>query len=165
MVVQIPDLYDCVETPSWISSHLELLVFLGLLVAGALVFLAYRAYTRYCESSKPYWDVALRKLAAINLADTSSSIDEKRFYGDLTHILKWYCCNRYGWFLSNKTDNELVHALREVESNIEILDALEKCMHMSVQVKFARVSVSPELAEADKQVVVSFIERSIPIHN
>lgn len=165
MVIQIPELYDCVQLPTWTSQH-PVLVFGGALVALiALVFIAYQAYTQYIASKKPYWQVALEDLSSINLPVSSSMVDEKRFYGGLTRILKWYCCNRYGWFLASKTDAELMAVLKELGVTGELLEPLEHCMRTSIQVKFAKDLVSHEQAMLDKRAVVAFIEQSIPTHS
>lgn len=165
MIIQIPELYDCVQAPTWVSQHLYVVIFALAVVLVALVFLLYHAYTQYIASRKPYWQVALDNLALIKPPVSSTFADEKRFYEDLTRVLKWYCGNRYGWFLSSKTDKELVAALRELGEADELLVQLEECMRASVQVKFAKDLVSCEQASADKRSVVSFIERTIPIHS
>ena len=165
MVIQIPELYDCVQSPTWVTQHPNL-VFIGVGVALVLlVFIMYQAYTQYIASRKPYWQVALEDLAAVNLPVSSSLVDEKRFYEGLTRVLKWYCGNRYGWFLSSKTDSELVTALTELGEVDELLEPLKACMRASIQVKFAKDLVSYEQATADKRSIVSFIERTIPIHS
>lgn len=165
MMIQIPELYDCVRPPTWASEHQKLVFFMAVLAVGALVFLGYRAYTQYVASRKPYWQVALEELASINLPVTSSWADEKRFYDSLTRVLKWYCGNRYGWFLKSKTDKELVVALIEMGVSEELIATLEAYAGASIQVRFAQDSVSHEQAAADKRSIVSFIERSIPIHS
>ena len=165
MIIQIPELYDCVQAPTWASQH-QALVFGGAAVALVLlVFIMYQAYTQYIVSKKPYWQVALEDIALIKLPVSSSLADEKRFYEGLTRVLKWYCGNRYGWFLNSKTDKELVTALKELGEVDELLEPLEACMRASIQVKFAKDLVSYEQATADKRSIVSFIERTIPIHS
>jgi len=165
MVIQIPELYDCVQLPTWTSQHPALVIVGGMVALIALVFIAYRAYTQYIASRKPYWQIALEDLSSLILPISSSLADEKRFYGGLTRVLKWYCCNRYGWFLASKTDIELIAVLKGLEVADELLDPLEQCMRTSIQVKFAKDLVSHEQAMFDKRAVVSFIEQSIPTHN
>ena len=165
MVITIPELYDCVQPPTWLSQHPYFVGASAVVGLVLLVFIMYQAYTQYVASRKPYWQVALEDIALINLPVSSSLVDEKRFYEGLTRVLKWYCGNRYGWFLSSKTDKELMTALRELGEVDELLEPLEVCMRASIQVKFAKDLVSYEQATADKQSIVSFIERTIPIHS
>lgn len=161
MVLQIPDLYGCIETPSWVDEHFILVVILGILGAVALVLLLYQAYTRYYEARKPCWVVALKKMHALSLGSNTSLSDGKRFYAGLTDILKWYCYRRFGWMLLDKTEGEIIDFFKQSDVDVALLEQLEKCMLTSVQVKFARSSVAVEQAEADRQVVISFIEQSI----
>lgn len=163
MVLQIPDLYGCIETPTWAEEHVVLAVILVTMGGIALVVLLYWAYTRYYESRKPCWIVALKKLHALNLGLGASSADGKRFYAGLTDVLKWYCYKRFGWLLLPKTESEVISFLQQSEVDATLLEHLEKCLLTSVQVKFARGSVAVEQAEADKQAVISFIEQSIPV--
>lgn len=163
MVLQIPDLYGCIETPSWASQHFYVLVVFGTLAFLALVLLLYRAYTRYCEARKPCWVVALKKIRALSTGSGPLLSDGKCFYAGLTDVLKWYCYRRFGWQLLGKTEGEIVGFLKQSDVDVAFLDQLEKCMLISVQVKFARVLVSVEQAEIDRQAVISFIEQSIPV--
>ena len=163
MVLQIPDLYGCIETPSWVDEHFILVVILGILGAVALVLLLYQAYTRYYEARKPCWVVALKKMHALSLGSNASLADGKRFYASLTDVLKWYCYRRFGWMLLDKTESEVINFLKQSDVDGAFLEHLEKCMLTSVQVKFAKGSVSVEQAEADRQAIISFIEQSIPV--
>ncbi len=163
MILQIPDLYGCIETPTWVEDHIVLVSVLGGVGAIALVLLLYQAYTRYIEARKPCWVVALKKLHALNLGSNASLSDGKRCYADLTGILKWYCCKRFGWMLFDKTEGEVVSFLKQSDVDETFLGHLENCLLTSVQVKFAKGSVSSEQAEADKAAVISFIEQSIPV--
>jgi len=163
MILQIPDLYGCIQTPSWASEHFVLIVILSTLGVIALVLLLYHAYTRYYEARKPCWVVALKKLHALSTGSVTSPADGKRFYASLTDILKWYCGKRFGWMLSDKTESELIDFFKQSDVDTGVLAYLETCMLTSVQVKFAKGSVAAEQAEADKQAIISFIEQSIPV--
>ncbi len=163
MILQIPDLYGCIQAPSWASQHFVLIGILSTLGVVALVLLLYHAYTRYYEARKPCWVVALKKLHALSLGSATSLADGKRFYASLTDVLKWYCGKRFGWILSDKTESELIEFFKQSEVDTALLEYLEKCLLTSVQVKFAKGSVAAEQAEVDKQAIISFIEQSIPV--
>jgi hypothetical protein len=161
MFLEIPELYDCIVAPTFIEKHFILVSCAGFFMVGALVVLLYRAYTRYKESRKPCWDLALNKIARLSLVHGASQGLLKLFYADLTRILKWYCHKRYNLVFVDKTDDELLESLKLFDCSAESLDKLQGLVHLAVQIKFAKEVVSVEQAESDKQIVINFIRSSI----
>lgn len=162
MFLEIPELYDCIAVPTFFEKYYILILCGAFFVVGALVVLLYHAYTRYKESRKPCWDVALNKIARLSLAFGASQSLLKLFYADLTRILKWYCHKRYNLVFVDKTDDELLESLKLFDCDAESLDKLQGVVHLAVQIKFAKEVVSVDQAESDKQVIINFIKSSIP---
>ncbi|MBM3894022.1 hypothetical protein FJ366_00260 [Candidatus Dependentiae bacterium] len=161
--LQIPELYDCVVVPTFFEKYFVFIFALIFFMMGVTLVLAYRAYVRYKESRKPCWVVALDRLGLLNLPSGEKHADIKRFYEDLTRILKWYCHKRFSFIFINKTDEELLESLQLFDGNLPPLGDLQEAMKTAVHVKFAGGLVPLSTIETDKQAVVRFIQLSVPI--
>jgi hypothetical protein len=163
MEFQIPELYGCVEAPTFFEQYFVFIFVLFFFIMGVIVVLCYQAFVRYKESRKPCWEVALDKIGQLNLPSGAKHADIKRFYADLTRILKWYCHKRYSFVFADKTDEELLELLRSFECDAVSLDKLSGVMAASVQVKFAEGLVPLSTVEADKFAIAEFIRLSKPV--
>lgn len=161
MNIHIPELYDYVERLTFFQRYFHQITLLG--VGGGLVALGLLSYHWYINRARPCWEIAQRRLDAIYLDSNITPSHCKRFYTDLTDVLKWYFQVRFGRTLFDKTDQELRVAIEEIGfTNPELSNDFENFVKSAITAKFAQSCIGREQAEKDKRTIAAFIEWSVP---
>ncbi len=104
-IVDFHDIYDFYYIPFWQTLWFKIIV--GIACAIALTAIIYLIVTRR-KKKITAWEWATQELAKLAGMQLSSKADYKKFYFALTVITKQYLHERYGWKVSDKTDEELV---------------------------------------------------------
>jgi hypothetical protein len=115
-----------------------------LIVLGLLIFyLIKRKKKQPIFKSKPKPIIpahimAINKLEELRLTKVWQSGRLKKYYSELTDIIREYMVNRYNFDAPEMTSYEIITKLREFEINNEAMNKLEGVMNLSDMVKFAK---------------------------
>ncbi|MBC8320831.1 MAG: hypothetical protein H8E34_08925 [Bacteroidetes bacterium] len=82
--------------------------------------------------------VAMNKLEKLRLAKIWQTGHLKKYYTELTDIIREYMVNRYHFDAPEMTTSEIITKLNEFEINIEAMTKLEGVLNLSDLVKFAK---------------------------
>jgi len=135
----ITEPYTFKELLPWILSGLGVAILIGIFI----FYLIKRKKKQPLFKSKPKpiipaHIVAVKKLEELRLAKVWQSGRLKKYYTELTDIIREYMLNRYDFDAPEMTSYEIVTKLRELNINKEVTSKLENVMHLSDMVKFAK---------------------------
>ena len=137
-----------------------------LLIASAVIALLVLTviYLRRMKKNKKSspWDQALQQLESLKNNQWNTKEDLKRFYYSLTHIIKQYLKERFGWKTPAKTDEELITYLKERKFNETLLTSLQLLLERAVWIKFADQDILKTHAQKDLQIAKNIILKTIP---
>ncbi len=151
------DIYEYYTIPFWQKTWFYVVLFFVVgLIIGLFVF--YIWYRRRHFTTP--WDWAFAELARLSKKTLQTKDDVKRFYFELTKILKMYLAKRYRWTLDNKTDDELVRFLEEKNFNTDLIAMLKKTSEGAQWIKFANETALKAQVDQDSQTVKIVIEQT-----
>jgi hypothetical protein len=154
------EIYDYYTRPFWQTTWFYVLI---TIVTSALIVLGIYLLMRHKKKPLTAWDWALGELKKTTPAHCTHKEDFKKFYFQLTAIIKMYLYRRFGWQIQDKTDTELVLFLEQQAFDRTIIDMLEKVSEGALWVKFANMDVLKSQAEADWKSIVAMVERTTPL--
>ena len=157
--IEFYDIFDYHEPSFWQTTWFKIVVILTLMALVTLIL--YLILRRKKKSIHP-WQWAQQQLTLLSLEKCSSKNDYKKFYFELTTIIKQYFNKRYGWKTEDKTDEELTEYLGKQGFNETMRDSLKKMLEGAVWIKFAGESVIKTQAEADLKTALIIIEKTTP---
>ncbi|MCK4651403.1 hypothetical protein KAT08_04480 [Candidatus Babeliales bacterium] len=96
---------------------------------------------------------AIAELKKLDINKLLSKENYKKFYFDLTFIIKKYLHKRYGWFTENRTDEELIRYLKDKKFDSNLLGSLEKFISGALWIKFADQEALKIQAKKDLDLV------------
>lgn len=137
------------------------LVLLGLCLIALTIFLFLRRKKRPIT----VWEWAFKELSLLNPQKYTAKNEYKKFYFQLTGILKVYLNRRFGWHTENKTDDELLGYLQKQNFDSNLLSELAKTLQGASWVKFANEDALKNQAEADLKTVKTLVEQTKPSEN
>ncbi len=82
--------------------------------------------------------LAINKLEELRLNKVWQSGQLKKYYSELTDIIREYMVNRYSFDALEMTSYEILTKLNEFEINKEVMSKLDGVLHLSDMVKFAK---------------------------
>jgi len=82
--------------------------------------------------------VAISKLEELRLAKVWQAGHLKKYYSELTDIIREYLVNRYNFDAPEMTSYEIISKLHEFEINAEAMNKMEGILNLSDMVKFAK---------------------------
>lgn len=85
-------------------------------------------------------------------------------YFQMTMIMKAYLSKRYGISLINKTDQEIIEAIKGVLP-LDIFTALGELFQRAYQIKFAHAAISLKMLYADIDYIQRIIYKTIKQDN
>lgn len=154
---QFCDIYGYYVPPLWMQPWFW--VAAGIVLCALLVGVVYWWASRKKRPlSAREW--AMRELRALSPDSYSSQEEFKRFYFQLTHIIKEYLCRRYEWRVGDKTDVELLEWLEQQHFYTDVISMLQKVANGAVWIKFANAQALRSQAGADFQLVVDMIKKT-----
>ncbi len=135
----IAEPYTFKELLPWILGATAVLIVLGLLI----FYLIKRKKKQPIFKSKPKPIIpahilAINKLEELRLTKVWQSGRLKKYYSELTDIIREYMVNRYNFDAPEMTTYEIITKLREFEINNEAMNKLGSVMNLSDMVKFAK---------------------------
>lgn len=158
-----PDFYDIFDyhlIPWWQTTWFKITALvLALALLGLILYLVLRRKKRELTS----WEWAEQKIKQFSLEKYTTKDDFKKFYFDITLVLKQYLQKRYGWKTEDKTDEELVNFLDKQGFKTRLLDDLKKMLEGAVWVKFAGEDVIKTQAEADLKTALLIVRQTVPV--
>ena len=156
------EIYDYYYQPIWQRGYFKLAIAVLIIILGLLCgFLVVKYFLRKRSEKKLLpWEWAQRELNKLSLEKCVGKSDYKKFYFDLTIILKEYLNRRYGWQTQDKTDEELQKYLEDKKFNTALLEGLKKLLGGAVWIKFAGESALKIEAEKDLKIAHEIIDKT-----
>jgi hypothetical protein len=108
------------------------------------------------------WERALYDLGVLQKVGIIEQDNGKRFYSNLSAILKKYMSSRYNVDFSGKTDKEMVSLLREYMFSPVMLQQLVTIFENGQIVKFAGGQIPRETIEQDFEAAHLLVKSTIP---
>jgi hypothetical protein len=156
------DIYDYVYVPLYKTSlFFWFSCIFGILIVGVICYFVIRFFIKRKlekEMTADFW--ALRELQKLNLHGLKNQDDFKKFYFDLTFIIKRYLKKRYGWSTVDKTDEELIRYLEYKKFDPNLLESLKNFMSGALWVKFAGEDALKMQAEKDLKMTYQMVQRT-----
>lgn len=138
------------------------------LVVGALVAWLIGRWRRRPKAvpppppPRPPWEVALEELYDLKHAELVKSERFVEHYDRVSHIVRRYCGERYGFDGLESTTREMLGILRRVIPPIPVLESIEKFLREADLVKFAKLTPNAEECEHVLSSAEDIVRRSIP---
>lgn len=95
-------------------------------------------FKRRIKPALPAHVLAINKLEELRLSKVWQSGHLKRYYSELTDIIREYMVNRYHFDAPEMTSYEILTKLEEFEINSEVMSKLNGTLNLSDMVKFAK---------------------------
>jgi len=135
----IKEPYTFQELLPWILVTTAAVILIGLLI----FYLIKRKkkqpiFKRKPKPTLPPHIVAITKLEELRLTKIWQSGRLKKYYSELTDIIREYMFHRYHFDAPEMTSDEIITKLHEFEINKDAMSKLEGVMHLSDMVKFAK---------------------------
>ncbi len=127
----------------------EIALYAGcVLLAGGLVYLAYRLWKRYRGvpripaaarvTEPPADELAMKELAAVVARQLLQKGEIKRYYSELTEVIRRYFERRYAVLALEETTGEILVALRGAHVPAAAVDDTQRMLTLADLVKFAK---------------------------
>jgi hypothetical protein len=166
MEQKLHDIYDVWHVPFWQQRWFYWTVW-AVCIALFLILLCIaikKYYARKKNSAKKPWDTAFESLSLLQEKKVTTIEEGGNLYVSLTHILKKYLHQRYGFDIASKTDDEVITYLEEQRFEPSLLADIREIFEGSVYIKFAHVHVMQEHIEKDLARSIAFIKATLPTH-
>jgi hypothetical protein len=150
------DIYDITYVPFWQTK--TFLIILAVLIFGLLIAGAWWLRKRRKKRSATSWE---RALAYLDLL-VPDEHNTHSFYEQLTTIIKQYLENRYTFSLIEKTDEEMVDCLDDLDIPESLRPQLKEFFARVVAYKFGKAATSTQQMMADAHMISTVIQQTIP---
>jgi hypothetical protein len=156
------DIYGYYYQPIWETKGFKItFIVLILLIISITTYLVVR---RFIHKKKQLallpWQWAFDKLNLLSQKNSTTKNDFKKFYFELTDIIKIYLNKRYDWKTSDKTDNELITYLEIQKFDKNLLLNLRKLMDGAVWIKFANEDAIKNQVDIDLKIAYEIVEKT-----
>jgi hypothetical protein len=111
---------------------------------------------------RPPWEVALEELYDLKHAELVKSERFVEHFDRVSHIVRRYCGERYGFDGLESTTREMLGILRRVIPPIPVLESIEQFLREADLVKFAKLTPNAEECEHALASAEDIVRRSIP---
>jgi hypothetical protein len=108
------------------------------------------------------WEVAMEELYDLKHAELVKSERFVEHYDRVSHIVRRYCGERYGFDGLESTTREMLGILRRVIPPIPVLDSIETFLREADLVKFAKLTPNAEECEHVLASAEDIVKRSVP---
>lgn len=103
---------------------------------------------------------AMKALEALKKKKLWQNGKVKKYYSELTHILRVYIEKKFEIPAVESTSNEILYDLKQFDIESQLYSQLEECLVTSDMVKFARMEPLPQEHEKSYNTVVAFVEQT-----
>jgi hypothetical protein len=140
---------------------------LAILIGAVVLLLLWRWWRRRHRppetiAPEPLPSPEAEALAALDALAAEGSADGKRFYFDLTAILKRYLERRYAIPAAEMTVEELLPQVARLPLSCELAEPLKALCRLAEPIKFADAAADPERMPADLAFVRQLVRRTTP---
>lgn len=158
----IYEIYDMWHVPWWQTMwvHYSILV-VGLIVLFLVAWYGIQKIREKKRQTSP-WGKALKDLEDLRIQGFVSVVYSKELYTALTHILKHYLYERYGFDIVAKTDDEAIAFLEKSSLPLELLQPIRIIFNGSIVIKFANACAIKTQIEQDFAASRDIIYKTIP---
>ncbi len=156
--IKFYDIYDYYYTPITDTLWFKIAVVIGILLLGFLI--GYAVFRRRQRQQIAPWVWAQQEIQKLPLKKCTSKDDFKKFYFNLTGIIKEYLQRRYDWKTRSKTDTELITYLEGKDFDASLLESLKKMTQEAEWIKFANEEGIKTQAEKDLVTAQSIIKKT-----
>ena len=158
------EIYDYYYQPLYQRGSFQLaFLFLFLFILAIITFFVVRYILRKRrEIMLSPWELALKQLMALPVGRCATKKDFKKFYFDLTFIMKRYFAKRYVWKVEDKTDEELIAFLQDKKYDPTLLEKFKGLAKEAVWIKFANEAALKVQAKKDLDLAVQIVQQTIP---
>ncbi len=160
--VEFYDIYEYYYRPLWQRAYFKtFFILLCILIIGVVAYFIFRYFSEKRRAKKLLpWEWATGELQNLSLAKCTTKKDYKKFYFDLTLIIKRYLNRRFHWNTEDKTDEELLKLLEENKFDTSLLEGLKNLVEGALWIKFADEEALKVQAERDLQTGYQIIEKT-----
>lgn len=151
-----------VEKPSEGMPHWLLYVLVGLIVIAAVIyffFIKKKKQMRATVTNLPPFEEAIQHLAALDEENLLEKEEYKKYYSELTEVLKRYLDEKVYDNALESTSDELIEQLELLKDSgklpisKEIIQGLRKVLQTSDLVKFAKSQPDKGTAKVDRNII------------
>ena len=161
--VEFYEIYDYYYQPLLQRSYVRypLLIF-SLLFLALIIFFLIR-YLRKKQKQKNIlpWIWATEKLNQLKLDQCETKSDIKKFYFDLTLIIKEYLNKRFDLDTVDKTDEELIIYLETKNFDDALLETIKNISKEALYIKFANEEALKVQAKKDLDSAYQLVKKTI----
>lgn len=158
---QLYDIYGMWHVPFWQTRAFIIALWcFAALCAIAIIYFLIRMIRARKKTLKP-WEWANRELDTLWEQRGFTREDGKRFYSQLTEIIKGYLEKRYGYHVRSATDIELIAYLQAHSFDPALLHDVQQIFEGTQEIKFANLDAIPEQIERDFALCKAFISKTI----
>ena len=118
------------------------------------------------ELLRPCEEVALEKLDKIKAEKAWQTGEHKRYFSDLTFVIREYIGRRFDVHSTEKTSDDTLQAMRPILTSSDRKDLymkLEKMLRLADLVKFAKWNPTPDENETSLAAAYAFVKETTPI--
>ena len=118
------------------------------------------------ELLRPCEEVALEKLDKIKAEKAWQTGEHKRYFSDLTFVIREYIGRRFDVHSTEKTSDDTLQAMRPILTSSDRKDLymkLEKMLRLADLVKFAKWNPTPDENETSLAAAYAFVKETAPI--
>lgn len=117
------------------------------------------------ETLRPCEEVALEKLDKIKAEKVWQQGEHKKYFSELTYVIREYIGRRYDVHSTEKTSDDTLQAMRPIltaADQKELYLKLEKMLRLADLVKFAKWSPAPDENEVSLTAAYAFVRDTTP---
>ena len=166
---QIADIKAPFEAPLTFKEFLQeyYLYIIGIILLIIIAFVAYKLYKKHKNKEKPVivskpkepaHIIALRELQKLQDKKLWQNNKVKLYYVELSNILRTYIEHRFDIEALEQTSDEILASIKNINSNIELNEALRQILTLSDLVKFAKANPLPNEHDFSIKNVHLFVE-------
>jgi hypothetical protein len=158
---EIYDIYGVWHVPFWQTQPFIIGVWCtAILIAIVLFYLLIRFFKARKRPLKP-WEWANRELDALWVTRGFTREDGRKFYSQLTEIIKMYVEKRYGYPVMSATDIEFLAYMNDRAIAPALMENLKQIFEGVQEIKFANLNAIPENIERDFALAKAFVANTI----
>ncbi|MBK7586050.1 MAG: hypothetical protein IPI67_38430 [Myxococcales bacterium] len=112
---------------------------------------------------RPPWEVAIEELVDLRARELVKNERFSEHYARVSHIVRKYCGDRYGFDGLESTTREMLSVLRRVIPAIVVLPEIEESLRHADLVKFARLTPSADECREALERAENIVRRTVPL--
>jgi len=156
------DIYDLWHTPFWQTTWFFVVCIMIpiTIVLGVTVYFVIRYTSK--KRIVPAWERALNELRSLKIDEDPSKDEGKRFYFQLTEIVKKYIQERFDINIVGKTDKEVCGVLKEYSFTQPVMPLIDEIFSGVEFIKYADAQARVQQMHNNVDHAISIIEQTRP---